>query len=264
MTRRADSGWVERLRSIEEHVDTLLSGLGIRDPQDLDPIEDICWACEAEVRRLSLSSCEGQLVRVGRKAIITVDSGVTNRGRYRFAVGHELGHHRLHHGGDQLFICTSADMLDFYKESSQEREANGFSASLLMPRSMFAAQMSSSRPDILSVIDIAEHFATSLTATAIRMVTLSRQACAIVMSRKDGVVWWHSSDSFSFAINNKNGLSKYSFAYDALAGCHVPNGSSEVDPDTWLYFNPSGERLFESSMLLGNTGYCLTILWLRD
>ena len=195
MARKSDPVWEARARTIERHVDDLLSELGIRDPQDLHPLEELCWGCGADVRRRSLATAEGQLVKVGRKAIITVDSGVTNDGRYRFAVGHELGHHRLHDGNDQLFVCTSADMLDFYKTSSLEREANWFSANLLMPRSMFTAP---DAPRISSVIDLAEDFGTSLTATALRMVTLSEEACAVVMSNKDGIQWWRTSDEFDF------------------------------------------------------------------
>lgn len=85
----------------------------------------------------------GVLLSDGRSAII----GVNNKNkepRKRFTLAHELGHYVLGHQREGVFVDTPHKYLTilFRDENSstgeylQEREANAFAASLLMPREL--------------------------------------------------------------------------------------------------------------------------------
>lgn len=262
---RTDPLWQGRAGEIEEHVEQLLSDYDIRDPGGLQDLDALAWALGASVRRKPLNGSEARLIRDRRRGIITIDSEIGTLGQMRFAVSHELGHFRLHESQDQRFLCSAEDMIDFYRRSSLEREANWFAANLLMPASMLRKGVSSAEPSIRTVKKVAMEFGASLTATAVRCVDLSREACAVVVSTQDGVRWWRISERFPFAIDKRlPRLPPTSFAHDALQGETVPEHPSEVDADDWLYFVPHGGRLKESSMLLGRTGSCLTMLWFLD
>lgn len=78
--------------------------------------------------------------------------------RQRFTIGHEIGHHALHHNIDGLhwdkksFIFYRAD--NNLPDKVQESEANKFSAALLMPETMLKRFISSENIDLNDEIDI--------------------------------------------------------------------------------------------------------------
>ena len=59
-------------------------------------IRDIAMERGAYVRERSLEGSEGRLVRKGDRGIITVNRWISEEGRKRFAIAHELGHFELH------------------------------------------------------------------------------------------------------------------------------------------------------------------------
>ena len=180
-------------------------------------------------------------------------------------MGHELGHHELHLGIDQTFACTSVDM-DDYKRLPLEREANHFSAAILMPPVMLLDAIDDEPPSIAAVRRVAPRFGTSLTATALRLSKLTDERAAVILSSKSGVVWAFPNSRFGFGIDKRlPRLSPHGYAYDVLRDQPAQEQPSEVDGDTWLYFDlHAGLRLFESSILLGAHQVALTILWNKD
>ncbi len=73
-----------------------LDELGITDPSEID-IEAIAFYKGATVKRRPLKGCEARIIGHGDKAIITV-STTSIPERYRFSIGHELGHWFKHRG----------------------------------------------------------------------------------------------------------------------------------------------------------------------
>lgn len=254
--------WTKGLHRARVAANELIDMLSIETPEQLSgSLESIAAFRGAVVTRAALHGVDGILVRDGDDGLITVSSThpIT---RQNFSIAHELGHFELHQGINQL--CTNRDMRD-YRRSPVEREANCYAANLLMPDSMFAPLVEGRRPGVDLVSEIAQRFGTSLTATAIRLIEMHDGRCAVVVSDRDGPRWAGESESFGVRVNTKRKLSSYSYASDVLNGEDVPASPSEVDPDTWLYFDTlrDGARLLESSMPL-RAGEVLSILWIRE
>ena len=64
---------------------------------------------------------------------------MTEVGRRRFGIGHELGHWELHLDLSQGWLCSSHN-IHAYRGSAAEIEANVFAAALLMPLEMLGCQ----------------------------------------------------------------------------------------------------------------------------
>ena len=75
--------------SLLSRPEMLLAHLGIESPGDID-IEAIAQFCQATVEYAPLDGCEARILGYGDRAIITVNSNGTNRGRQRFGVPCEL------------------------------------------------------------------------------------------------------------------------------------------------------------------------------
>ena len=119
----------------DRRAEQILERLGIRKP----PVDVLRVARElgARVERADLGEeCSGVLVRGEGSAVI----GVNYRhhpNRQRFTIAHELGHYVMHDGGTYVDRSTYVRFRNFLSGSgtdSEEREANQFGASLLMPK----------------------------------------------------------------------------------------------------------------------------------
>src|SRR4051812_16901673 len=125
-----------------------IAELGISDPKDID-VEAIALDAGVEVRYDDLHGCEATLVGAGKRAIATVQRG-SRRTRQRFSVGHELGH--WHHHRGQSFQCRVDDVsLNLaVKDRAKEREADEYSAHLLMPGQLFKPRIKEIRTPSLN------------------------------------------------------------------------------------------------------------------
>lgn len=256
----------ERLRGeAEEAAEAVLEPLGISGPAELrTSLHDIAAYRGAYVRTRTMDKLSGRLVRKRDKSIITINSD-DSAPRQRFSLGHELGHHELHKRLNQVFACTPDDMED-YRASDEERQANLFAASLLMPRQMFLRVLGEQEPSIANTRRLAREFGTSLTATAIRLVQVTDERAALVCSSPGGILWAITNKQFDFAIDRRPlGLSKYSYAYDVLHGKSAQETPSEIEGDTWLHFDlNSNLALYESAVQLGSHGTAISVLWIRE
>lgn len=198
-------------------------------------------------------------------------------GRVRFSIGHELGHFYIPEHRERIL---KGDMhnsqSDFRSKDPRELEADEFSASLLMPKDLFVADVRRFRQRVCTLAEICkmadERFHTSITSTARRYCQCGIEACSIVVS-KAGVVRWavHSEDME--ARNMKYiqfgaplpGISKTAGLWDTLDqdGFADPVEGS-VDSDVWFERPYYRKTLWEEAMALGNTGFVLTYLTLED
>jgi Zn-dependent peptidase ImmA (M78 family) len=186
-------------------------------------LENLAMALGALILYRPLQSAEARLTRKGDRGIIRVRDDLEPPTRRRFAVAHELGHWQLHQSVSQLFVCTEADMIADYRNSSIEAEANSFASALLMPAHLFVERIRSHRPTFDELESLAAYFNTSLTATAIRRVDVSGDYCAVVVSRASRVKWWRGSDDFEDAywINPGSALPRQSPARELTATCRT-------------------------------------------
>jgi Zn-dependent peptidase ImmA (M78 family) len=198
----------------------LLAELQIEAPDELD-LEEVAAHLGAAVDKRELVGCDGRLLRSEGVALIVVNARAYESARWRFTIAHELGHLILHKNIDPLKLCTERDMND-YLGSGREPEANDFAAELLMPKALFGRRCDAiKRPSLHEVKNLAKHFGTSLSATAIRFVECTAEPCAVVYTEGDQIKWWAKNDGFALWIDRRDKLSSDTYAYDLARGTPV-------------------------------------------
>lgn len=236
---------------------------GFSEPKDLI-LEDLALVRGVLVTEGPMEKIEARLIRSGDKGLIRVRQDIPELGRKRFAIAHELGHWELHKDISQLFACTSDDMIESYKSSEPEGEANIFASGLLMPSNLFQKQIESTVLSLPKVRELADYFLTSLTATAIRYVSLSQDYCAMVISENGKIRWWHASNSFKqlFYLSAGSDLSPNTIAGSFFLKGEKPIGPKEIDIEAWTQSSSSSDLsiFIEESIYMQRYNKMLTLL----
>jgi Zn-dependent peptidase ImmA (M78 family) len=129
----------------------------------------------------------GVLVRDGNKTTIGYSSQ-TGSQRQRFTIAHELGHYVLDHQRQGVFVDTPEKYFTLFRDAKsatgediQEREANAFAATLLMPRELLieaatdlykSGRIITRNEDFDLVEPLAKRFFVSRLAMSIRLTNL--------------------------------------------------------------------------------------------
>lgn len=242
---------------------SIIQDLHIRYPSEIY-VRDIAMSLGALVRERELQGCEARLVRKGDIGIISVNSLIPEEGRKRFAIAHEIGHFMLH-TGTQLILCSEDDMHVWKESKAQEMEANEFAASLLMPHEIFIKFINIGQPTLDMISEIAKTFRTTLTATALRYIGISKEPCALVVSKEGFIKWYKKSDSFNFHVKVGEKLNFDTYAFDFFDGVSLPAEPDSIPARAWLAGEINEEaELFEQSLSLGSYGVVLSLLWICD
>lgn len=119
---------------IDREASKLIRDAGIVEPPvDVNKLAD---SLSVAIEESDLGSdCSGLLVREGESAVIGIN-WAHHLNRKRFTVAHELGHFVLHDGDtyvDKKFAVRFRNLESGSGTVIEEREANNFAASLLMP-----------------------------------------------------------------------------------------------------------------------------------
>ncbi len=240
---------------------TIIQSLQIRHPSEIDII-DIAMERGAYVRERLIDGAEAWLVRKGKRAIITVNSRLSEQGRKRFAIAHELGHFELH-GDSQLLVCSDEDMYEWNESKAQEIEANEFASCVLMPEGIFSRYIKREAPNMDEVSELASEFQVTLTATGLRYVQLSPEPCALAITKNCALKWYRKSDSFGFHLKVREKLSPDTYAFDFFDGSELPVKPRKVPANAWIAgdVDPDGE-ITEHSVALKSYGVVLSLLWI--
>jgi Zn-dependent peptidase ImmA (M78 family) len=246
-----------------QRAEEIIKTLRIREPSEIELI-DIAMERGVLVRERFLKGSEARLVRRGRNGIITVDSSISEEGRKRFAIAHDLGHFELHRES-QLLFCTEQDMVVWNENKPQEIEANEFAANMLMPENLFLSRVGKEKPNLDIVKSLAEEFRTSLTATAIRYAQCSLEPCAAVIAR-DGIIrWYRKSGSFRYHVKVGSKLSPNCYAFDYYDGLDVPKRPMKAPAHAWLAGNVDGDaEIMEHSLVFAKYNAVLSLLWIYE
>lgn len=258
----------------------VITELGIEDPEDLKLLEEIAWARGALVRFEILEGAEARLMNVGKPAIITVSTNVVNKQRQRFCIAHEIGHLEMHQHQLALSLCAKEDMNDWWTGLSTkktgkniEQEANLFASALLLPEPFFAPLCDIKVPSLECISNIADKFNTSLTSTALRYLTFSKEPLAIVWSEKNRIRWFQESKSFAeireelrLFIDVRSKLDPSTQASLFFTYGSIPYGIKSVPVTAWF---SSGEYLKsavikEESIGLPAYNATLSLLYIDD
>lgn len=176
------------MRAAEE----LLQDLGIDDPKDID-LPAIAHCVGVEVHYRSLKSCEAQIIGFRDKAVVYVDPDSTPH-RRKFSTGHELGHWYHHRG--KSFACRSTDIGRPIDPTSKdaERLADAYSGDLILPPFMVKPRLDKIGDITLDdIVEMAGSFSASVTATAIRVMRMTKQPLILVAHNLYGRRWqWPS------------------------------------------------------------------------
>jgi len=141
----------------------------------------------------------GCLIKHGDQFGIGYANHLDNEGFINFTVGHELGHYFLPGHIDFLFPCgdsTHYSRSPYSCSEPHERQADCFSAALLMPEILFVTAIRKAGKGLSAVRSLAGTCKTSLTSTAIRYSQFTECASAIIVSCGNSVEYSFMSRSF--------------------------------------------------------------------
>ncbi len=190
-------------------------------------------------------------------------------GRRRFSIAHELGHYHIpKHRGLEGY-CADRDMRARPADANQrEWEANDFATELLMPRKLFAEDARKLDVSIESAVKLgaADWYDVSIMAAAWRIVQLTREPAAVVVSADGKVEWMYRSDAFRLPLTERG---QYLHA-DTLAAAAFRDQTAmprvqEVDRTAWLDGRVEVPgTLLESTHLIRSLGQVVSLLWLTE
>jgi predicted transcriptional regulator len=191
-----------------------------------------------------------------------------SQGRRRFSIAHELAHFHLptHRAAHVQSRCNERDLrARRHDVERHEWEANDFAAELLMPHRLFAedARVLSISIDCVDQLAAPGMYDVSRLAAAWRLVQVTREAAALVVSTKGVVEWLVRSDSFSgWLTERRQGLSPETLAAAAFRGEGVTSLPVEVPTTAW-FDNPTHATgmLLESTYAIEQLGQVVSLLW---
>ena len=176
---------------IQKSAEKLIQSLGITTPEEID-LEAIAMTLGVSVRERQMVGCEARIIGKSDRAVVSINSS-GSRERKRFSLGHELGHWQLHRG--MTFKCLKEDIGNPANRSKhKEREADNFSANLLMPWFLFKPIVRPHAHASFNAVEkVADRFKTSMTATAIRLVESNLFPAIVICHSQKRRLWFNQS-----------------------------------------------------------------------
>lgn len=206
--------------------------LGITRPQEID-VDLIAMDAGMRVEYRDLAGCEAMLVGVGDTAIATVKPS-PSRGRERYSVGHELGHWEMHRGTS--FKCRVDDPdRNFASDRSLEKEADTYSAGLLMPSFLFEPAIKAcGDPSFIEIEELARDFGTSVLATSMRIADLDVLPVIVACYSRQGLRWRKPAAHISRKWFLRQELDDDSFAYNFFENGEPHPRWGKQGAETWF------------------------------
>ena len=165
-------------------------------PVDLDALAQAAGIHLREMDRKA-EGVSGMLLRYGDQFGIMYATHIDNEGFERFSIGHEFGHYFVEGHLDHILFDSGVhrSRAGFISDDLYEREADYFSAGLLMPSSLIRPVLRRAQEGLPSVEAIRNEANASLTASAIRYINETDDAAAIVVSRQGRVDYCFKSET---------------------------------------------------------------------
>lgn len=195
-----------------------------------------------------------------------------NSGRSRFTIGHETGHYFLDEHRNSLISGSApshASWCGFKSDNWAEREADLFSAHLLMPTKRFIKAARRVTAGLEGIYPLTEEFGSSLTATAIRYVDVMLDRSFLIKWSTEGKVQWtRYSDDWDFPLRRRTLTDSTELLSGSATESIITNGTGKVivrgtTASAWQRGVRPGWRgdmlLVEEAISLGQFGY-LTLL----
>lgn len=227
-------------------------------------IEAIAYHVGAIIKYRPLDGCEGRIIGVKNRAVITVNSSAIFT-RQRFSAAHELGHWQHHRG--QTLVCRSdgTQKLVIWSPRDPEHVADVYAANLLMPGFLFSPMAKQvGRVSFQAVEELRQNFRTSITATAVRLVEYGCESAMLVCHGAGGRKWFYRSDDIPRRWFPRSTLDAESYAIEVLQGRTVYTSRELASADAWFDY-PDAEQhgLYEETRRIGDDEI-LTLLVFKD
>ncbi|GAB5403938.1 MAG: hypothetical protein Aurels2KO_21690 [Aureliella sp.] len=159
--------------------------------------------------------------------------------RQRFTLCHELAHfyidsHRIALQSGQTPVHKSQS--EFQSDNPVEIEADFFACSLLLPEKRFRKRAKSKAPGLPVVLDAAEQFKASVSASAIRYVSLGIHEAILVKWNKDDQYHWRRIGQSPWEKGYRNTIKAVHSLPKDSATTRAMNGEQ---PDSGAQFHTS-------------------------
>lgn len=245
----------------------VLNECGLDSPTEL-PMNEIILGRKAFYEEVPLHGKEGEIVSVGNKSIIQVNSNIQFEAKKRFAAAHELGHYEMHRNLRPIFSDTEEDLMNWYKAGPQEVEANEFAAEFLMPSEKFHKECERKKfgPDVIA--HLANYFLVSKTAAILRFVKRGNHPVFIVYCKDNKMKWWKKSDDFyHYSLFESNEPPPTgSVAYELFTTKKVYTGDElkqQVWKGDWFKLKNDEEEtpFFEYCLFAKSYNYSISVIW---
>lgn len=221
------------------------------------------------------SGISGVLIKSGDSFGIGYSTRIQNEGLARFTIGHELGHYFLAGHVDYLFQNNQSIHCSgtaFSSSELHEREADFFSAALLMPEFLFVPALRRTGKGFSAIKQLAELCVTSLTATSIRFANFAEDPLAVIVSAGNRIDFCGLSPSLA----DVSGVSAFKKGDFLPAGTRTERFNMDQNNagtcnevgvfaslDDWFEDAPQIE-MKEDVVGLGNYGKTLTVLFTEE
>lgn len=241
----------------------IIRSASITTPNEITLEELISFIDGPIVRYEPMDGCEGKLISYLDVSVIKINNKITNVGRKRFTLAHELGHYVLHR--DKKYICCSiADMFDWKGNNWIETEANYFAAELLMPSEIFNKESKKGKFSKSNLLGLAQLFNTSLTSTAIRYTQEGNEPIIVIYAQNGNIKWILKNDALEVFVDYKNlkRIPANTVTNEFLSDGTVYDGGDEINIFDWN-INPdyNGLRFREEVIDLKFNKSTLTLLY---
>jgi Zn-dependent peptidase ImmA (M78 family) len=190
--------------------------------------------------------------------------------RARSTLGHELGHYFIPEHKALLMKGESLNYdcdWNYVENPSIEREAQTFSANLLMPQTKFANQASHFTPGLNSILNLSYLFDTSKISTALQYLKVDLLPGVLIQWGADNKFQWKYvspsfqkkiRNSYNFQFNPVRPTTEYELHNIKFAGSTCVYGTAVTNLSSWVYDirpgTPLDIPLYEESMSLGKYG----------
>lgn len=233
----------------------------------IDRFDQIKDEIGLEVKEVDADAFDGNLLRVRDypKGVILLNRNIRELGRKRFTLGHEIAHYVMPRHGKEAGYCRRSDIESWDKRlSTQEKEANIFSAELLMPLKALS-DLVDQEPSFQVVEEISSRCRASLTASAYRLAELTPYRFALVWCQDGRAIWYQSSTEFDQKIRIEE-CAPETLATACFSGQSVPEDFDLVPAYAWLYERnlQEGATVLEHSRLLPNYNAVLTLILIPE
>lgn len=235
--------------------------IGLRHPTELE-LEVVAYMRGALVRGTPMNGARANLLRTGAarqrdgtldthiQGVISVADQLPHEQR-RWAIAHELGHFEAHPDVNYLGFCTGDDLRSDYMSSGREPEANAFAAELLMPEQLYRKRVDGvAKVTWEPVMALASEFQVSLTAAALRFVSLTGERLALYVCKAGKVAWSSGTRDFGRRLPKTSVLSQWSLASDYFTKGRVPAHAETVSAEAWAPNAHDGEEVTEHAFVL--------------